>query len=499
MSNPVQLNPDLLANHFSKLNIGTKTSTLDCSGKLESPLLKSLKAIKDLETLCSEIDNLLPKLLEPFIRKTLTLERIHQLKGCEKELKETAKAILASARSLGRSALKTCRYSRDLDGLNLETLRLPKRVRFLKAQDQLHMAQNAAKQLYKAYNQVHYLLERVSVLADFGCEAQIPSKTAAFLKALSKNLKIFDRRDIIGDGGFSKVSSVRLLGKPGDFALKETKIVKQTAFTLNRSSRQEDKVRVNKAEHLVLLALSHPNIVKVELMGLDPSDPLNPFPFLVMEKADTTLADYLKNHKLTQKQFIKILRDITSALEYLHNVHKITFNDVKPENILLFFKANGEVTAKLTDFGLANFGFEKTPFKGTLDYCSPEMVQNSELAPQTKSTKYLTPITGASDIWSLGILIYNLLRKPSPRLSEARFSLKTLIEIKNLLQHPDAEGLIYKICVSPLQSDSDPYLDQIDPKRVLRDTIIPGIFQKNPKNRLSASQILALLKQVLST
>lgn len=89
-----------------------------------------------------------------------------------------------------------------------------------------------------------------------------------------------------------------------------------------------------------------------------------------------------------------------SSLEYIH-AKGIIHRDIKPENLLL----DGNKELKLADFGWSNFlkpHENRFTFCGTLDYLAPEMLE--------KSHKHDFSV----DIWSVGVLIYELLTGISP-------------------------------------------------------------------------------------
>jgi mitogen-activated protein kinase kinase 1 len=117
--------------------------------------------------------------------------------------------------------------------------------------------------------------------------------------------------------------------------------------------------------------------------------------YLVLEFMDGgTLADLLKKcGKIEEKILVSLSHKIVSGLEYLHKEMHVIHRDIKPQNILINQK--GEV--KITDFGvcseLAHTCDVANTFTGTAKYMSPERL---------KAGSY----TRKSDIWSLGIVLY---------------------------------------------------------------------------------------------
>ncbi len=142
----------------------------------------------------------------------------------------------------------------------------------------------------------------------------------------------------------------------------------------------------------VVAKLSHPNIVTVYDVGEDLD-----LSYLAMEYLEgESLEKYTKEGRLLPiRKCIDVIRQVCDALDYAHN-HGVVHRDIKPANIMLL--KDGLV--KVTDFGIARVSASSKTrtgiVKGTPYYMSPE---------QTKGVK----ITGPSDIFSLGVVFYQLL------------------------------------------------------------------------------------------
>jgi len=158
----------------------------------------------------------------------------------------------------------------------------------------------------------------------------------------------------------------------------------------------EDKVDVIKThfyrEAEVVAKLSHPNIVTIYDVGEDLD-----LSFLAMEYLQgESLEKYTsKGNLFPVVKCLEIVAQVCDALEYAHT-HDIIHRDIKPANIMLL----GDGSIKVTDFGIARATTStKTRtgiIKGTPYYMSPE---------QTKGLK----LSGRSDIFSLGVVFYQLL------------------------------------------------------------------------------------------
>ncbi|MDI1442492.1 serine/threonine-protein kinase [Polyangium sp. 6x1] len=156
--------------------------------------------------------------------------------------------------------------------------------------------------------------------------------------------------------------------------------------------------------------LSHPNIVRL----LDAGETDDGEPFLVLELlSGESLADMLRNkRRIEPKVAARIARDIANALEAAHQA-KIMHRDLKPANVFLHHEpgaAEGTFVVKVLDFGIAkNLGpGEETQATltgmvvGSPGYMSPEQVA------------LRADVDQRTDLWSLGILLYELLAGVRP-------------------------------------------------------------------------------------
>jgi CRP-like cAMP-binding protein len=230
--------------------------------------------------------------------------------------------------------------------------------------------------------------------------AQYP-KVAAFLT------EILGER-LMSVNGIRQVGKYKLIGALGRGGaayvyegvhptLDRAVAVKMLSHTLVYSSHWAERFR-NEAK--IIASLRHPNIVEV----YDAEEAYATF-FIVMEKF--TGADLGK--RLIRKQMLSfdevrdVICQVASALEYAHD-SGVVHRDVKPSNIVI----NLDGTVKLTDFGIAFLPeFERqlqqdvTKALGTATYMSPEQVMAKKL-------------DGRSDIYSLGIVAYELLTGRPP-------------------------------------------------------------------------------------
>lgn len=185
-----------------------------------------------------------------------------------------------------------------------------------------------------------------------------------------------------------------LLGR--DFALKFARVPTTTDPAL-RARFQHEAQLVGK--------LRHPNIVDVTDFGEIAPD--GDF-FLAMELLEgESLADRIAKHgPLDSYEAVTIAADVAKGLSAVHAIG-IVHRDVKPENIFLARSATGSIVPKLLDFGISKEWSDTlaTPngaLTGTPAYMSPEQA-NGETA--------LDPRT---DIWSLGVVLYEMLTGKHP-------------------------------------------------------------------------------------
>ncbi len=153
-------------------------------------------------------------------------------------------------------------------------------------------------------------------------------------------------------------------------------------------------------EARIISRLRHPNIVEI----YDTEDAYATF-FIIMERLSGKSLDLIfeSGKRFTFPQIRNILRQVASALQFAHN-HGVIHRDIKPSNIVL----SPEGKVKLTDFGLAlDLGAdqgsleEELPFSGQAAYMAPE-----QIAGET--------VDGRTDIYSLGIVAYQLLTGSPP-------------------------------------------------------------------------------------
>ncbi len=158
-----------------------------------------------------------------------------------------------------------------------------------------------------------------------------------------------------------------------------------------------------------------------------------------------TLQNYIKEKELSPKEILKYISQIAKGLEKAHS-NGIVHCDIKPTNIII----THDGVAKIVDFGIARIASEeklisKDKTSGTIAYMSPEQVSNAKIDVRT-------------DIWSLGVVLYEMLTKQVPFVDSYNEALmysimnedpKSISEINSEVP-PELEKIVLKmLCKNP--------------------------------------------------
>jgi len=184
------------------------------------------------------------------------------------------------------------------------------------------------------------------------------------------------------------------------------------------------------AERQALALMDHPNIAKV----FDGGTTASGRPFFAMELVKgVPITRYCDEHRLTPRERLELFLPVCQAIQHAHQ-KGIIHRDVKPSNVLVA-PYDGRPVPKVIDFGVAKATgqrlTERTLFTGfgavvgTLEYMSPEQ---AELNNQDIDTR--------SDIYSLGVLLYELLTGTTP-LSRERLSQAAFTEMLRLIREDE--------------------------------------------------------------
>ena len=201
----------------------------------------------------------------------------------------------------------------------------------------------------------------------------------------------------IGSGGMGKV-----------FLAEDTKLSRKTALKFLSPTLAVDGEHIDRflREAKASSALNHPNICTIYEIN-EAADP----PFIAMEYVEgETVAEMIRRRRRNIRETVDIAIQVAEALAEAH-LHGIVHRDVKPANIIV----NRRGRAKILDFGLAkrtaffdedsNFQTNAGVVLGTASYMSPEQSRGLE-------------VDARSDIWSLGVCIYEMLTGRLPFAGE---------------------------------------------------------------------------------
>ncbi|HEX8686679.1 MAG TPA: serine/threonine-protein kinase, partial [Pyrinomonadaceae bacterium] len=176
---------------------------------------------------------------------------------------------------------------------------------------------------------------------------------------------------------------------------------------VRRGFADTDLARRFRQERRILASLNHPNIARLLDGGVSGEGE----PFLVMEYVEGLPVNaYAEAHGLTTAARLELFRQICAAVQYAHQ-NLVIHRDLKPSNILV----TAEGVPKLLDFGIAKLldaggeGAHTVTELGVMtpEYASPEQVRGES-------------VTTASDVYSLGVVLYELLAGHRPYRIKSR-------------------------------------------------------------------------------
>ncbi|RXN26257.1 serine threonine- kinase DCLK3-like protein [Labeo rohita] len=255
--------------------------------------------------------------------------------------------------------------------------------------------------------------------------------------------RCYDMGRVVGDGNFAVVRECRVRGLAETFAMK-----------IVDNAKLQGRGHMIQNEIALLRSLEHPRLIQ-----LFRSHHTHTHVYLLMELVTGgDLFDAItQNGRFTEPSAACMIRDISQALEYIHN-KSIAHRDIKPENLLVQRNSTGGLNLKLADFGLALVVTEPVfTVCGTPTYVAPEILAE---------TGYGVGV----DVWAMGVILFVLLSGFPPFRSPDR----NQEELFRLIQKGEVHFL-------------SPYWDNVSEGA---KALVMALLEVNPKRRLTASQTL---------
>ena len=299
---------------------------------------------------------------------------------------------------------------------------------------------------------------------------------------IGKKLGAYTLKERIGAGGMGAV----FLAERTDEAYAQSVAIKIMSSQL----LNDTAIARFKTERQILATLNHPNIATL----IDGGSTEDNLPYLVMQHVSgLNINEYCDQKNLRIVDRIKLFQEICLAVDYAHR-NLIVHRDLKPSNILV----GEDGTPKLLDFGIAKLIDPDTEIDIAItdanariltpEYASPEQIRSES-------------ISIASDVYSLGVLLFKILTGLSPYSEKAT----TSRQLENaILETPPRKPSALPTSSGNIDKDNEgPSLEEIGQRRAtsipkLRqtsagdlDNIVLKCLEKEPERRYVSARALA--------